>query len=186
MFNIGEFSRITGLSIKALRLYHEKGILVPFGVDESSGYRYYNRANAERARVIVQLRDMEFSLSEIKTILDGCSDDGQILAELEKQKRNLKNKIANYEKIVATLDAIIFKEREAEKAMKELTFEVEEKTVGDMLIAGIRYKGKYCDCGKAFSTLGRKAGRWLAGKPFNLYYDCGYKEDGADIESCFP
>ncbi|MEW6237201.1 MAG: GyrI-like domain-containing protein, partial [Candidatus Omnitrophota bacterium] len=42
------------------------------------------------------------------------------------------------------------------------------------------------DCGKAFSTLGRKAGRWLAGKPFNLYYDCGYKEDGADIESCFP
>jgi len=42
MFSIGEFSRITGLSIKALRLYHEKGILVPGRVDDATGYRYYN------------------------------------------------------------------------------------------------------------------------------------------------
>ncbi len=65
-------------------------------------------------------------------------------------------------------------------------FEIEEKTVPDMLIAGIRYKGKYSDCGKAFGKICRSMGRFTSGKPFNLYYDAEYKEDDADIESCIP
>lgn len=64
--------------------------------------------------------------------------------------------------------------------------EIVEKQVEDMLIAGIRYKGKYGDCGKYFRWIGRKMGRWICGKPFNLYYDPQYKEIDADIESCFP
>ncbi len=39
MFTIGQFSRITGLSIKTIRLYHEKGLLTPKWVGEASGYR---------------------------------------------------------------------------------------------------------------------------------------------------
>ena len=55
-----------------------------------------------------------------------------------------------------------------------------------MLIAGIRIRGKYDECGRLFSKLGRKAGRHIAGPAFNLYYDEEYKEEDADIESCFP
>ena len=51
-FSIGEFSRISGMSIKALRLYHEKAILVPGHVDPSSNYRYYDEANIDKARII--------------------------------------------------------------------------------------------------------------------------------------
>ena len=45
-FSIGEFSRITSFSIKSLRLYHEKEILIPSEVDEFTGYRYYNKRSS--------------------------------------------------------------------------------------------------------------------------------------------
>jgi effector-binding domain-containing protein len=55
-----------------------------------------------------------------------------------------------------------------------------------MLIAGVRMKGKYSECSKGFTLLGKKLGRHLASKPFNLYYDGEYREDDADMEPCFP
>jgi DNA-binding transcriptional MerR regulator len=45
LYNIGEFSRMTSLSIKSLRLYHDKGILIPAQVDQFTGYRYYSDLN---------------------------------------------------------------------------------------------------------------------------------------------
>jgi len=69
-------------------------------------------------------------------------------------------------------------------AIKQECFEVEEKVVDSILIASIRYKKKYCDCGQAFGKICRKMGRLASGKPFKLYYDAEYKEDNADIESC--
>ena len=62
MFTIGEFSKITGLTVKTLRFYHEKELLVPAAIDHSSGYRYYDQRNVDAARVIVALRGLEFSL----------------------------------------------------------------------------------------------------------------------------
>ena len=44
----GPFSKITGLSIKAIHLYHEKGLLVPNAVDRESGYRYFDQHNVEK------------------------------------------------------------------------------------------------------------------------------------------
>ena len=52
LFTIGEFSQISGLSVKALRFYDEKGLLKPAHVDAASDYRYYDAACVERARVI--------------------------------------------------------------------------------------------------------------------------------------
>ena len=62
MFTIGEFSKITGLTIKALRLYHEKGIIEPHLVDQQTGYRYYNHQDAEKARVVRLLKGMMLGL----------------------------------------------------------------------------------------------------------------------------
>ena len=65
-------------------------------------------------------------------------------------------------------------------------FQVEEKDLPAMLIAGVRMKGKYSDCGKGFAKLGRSVGRCTCGKPMNLYYDGEYRENDADMEPCFP
>ena len=70
--------------------------------------------------------------------------------------------------------------------MAESRFEIEEKQVEEMLIGGIRMKGKYSDCGSAFSKLGRKFGRFIRGDAMLLHYDDHYKEEDADFEACMP
>jgi DNA-binding transcriptional MerR regulator len=68
-YSIGEFSKIAALTVKSLHLYHDKEILIPFEVDETTGYRYYNQRNLETAHAIATLRSFDFSLIEIKQIL---------------------------------------------------------------------------------------------------------------------
>src|SRR5690242_3296112 len=67
--SIGEFARRSRLSAKALRLYDELGLLPPARVDEDSGYRFYEPAQLEQARLIASLRELRIPLSEIKAIL---------------------------------------------------------------------------------------------------------------------
>ncbi len=186
MFSIGELSKITGLSIKTLRLYHEKGVLVPPRVNEGSGYRYYDHNSVKKARVVIRLREMAFSLNEIREILDNYDDEADILDYLERQKQFVESTIRRHKGIIVSLNRIITKEREAKMAAQNSEFEVEEKILDAMLIAGVRMKGKYSDCGKGFAKIGRSMGRYICGKPFCLYYDGEYREDDADLEACMP
>jgi effector-binding domain-containing protein len=70
--------------------------------------------------------------------------------------------------------------------MAAVSFEVQEKTLDPVLVAGVRMKGRYSDCGRGFAMLGRHLGRHIAGKPLCLYYDGEYREDDADFEPCMP
>lgn len=67
--SIGEFARKSRLSVKALRLYDELGVLVPARVDDDSGYRYYDDEQLADARLIAALRQLEFPLATIKELL---------------------------------------------------------------------------------------------------------------------
>jgi DNA-binding transcriptional MerR regulator len=67
--SIGEFARRSRLSVKALRLYDELGVLVPARVDEASGYRYYDAAQLEAARFVAMLRQLDLPLAAIRELL---------------------------------------------------------------------------------------------------------------------
>jgi len=67
--SIGEFARRSRLSLKALRLYDERGVLVPSCVDQASGYRYYNVAQVDEARLVGMLRQLQLPLAAIKELL---------------------------------------------------------------------------------------------------------------------
>ena len=67
--SIGEFARRSRLSIKALRLYDKRHVLVPARVDEISGYRYYDAAQLEDARLVAMLRQLDFSLAAIRKLV---------------------------------------------------------------------------------------------------------------------
>jgi DNA-binding transcriptional MerR regulator len=67
--SIGEFARRSRLSLKALRLYDERGLLVPSRVDQASGYRYYGTAQVDQARLVVMMRQLQFPLAAIKELL---------------------------------------------------------------------------------------------------------------------
>ncbi|GBD90438.1 HTH-type transcriptional regulator HmrR [bacterium BMS3Abin04] len=184
-FSIGEFSKITTLSVKSLRLYHEKGILIPAEVDKFTKYRYYNEINYEKARSIKILREHDFSLAEIKDILDECSEESDMLEQIKVKLSEVKNKIDRYKEISQSLENIIKQEKENVMKTKQ-EFEVEEKEIPTILIAGHRMKGKYQDVGEGFKLLGKSFGRHINGKAMNLYYDDEYREDDADFEPCFP
>lgn len=67
--SIGEFARRSRLSVKALRLYDELGVLVPARVDRASGYRYYDAAQVDTARLVAMLRQLDLPLAAIKELL---------------------------------------------------------------------------------------------------------------------
>jgi DNA-binding transcriptional MerR regulator len=67
--SIGEFSRRSRLSAKALRLYDELGLLPPARVDQDSGYRFYEPGQLGQARLIAALRQLQVPLTEIKAVL---------------------------------------------------------------------------------------------------------------------
>lgn len=186
MFSIGEFSKITGLTVKTLRFYHERGVLVPAHIEAGSGYRYYDQRNVETARAVVALRDCGFGLDEIQLIIRDHADEADILGYLQQRKQSLRERIRSDRDLVSVIDRIIKNEQEARHVAEHSAFEVEEKDVPSILIAGIRMQGRYEDCGKAFAKLGRSIGRYISGKPLCLYYDDSYREDDADFEPCMP
>jgi DNA-binding transcriptional MerR regulator len=66
---IGTFSRITHLSIKTLRHYHDWGLLEPAAVDEDSGYRLYSPSQVPMAQMIRRFRDLEMPIEQVKAVL---------------------------------------------------------------------------------------------------------------------
>ena len=54
--SIGDFSRITHLSVKTLRHYHDVGLVAPAHIDPATGYRYYSHAQIPTAQVVRRLR----------------------------------------------------------------------------------------------------------------------------------
>jgi len=184
-YTIGEFSKMTSLSIKSLRLYHEKGLLVPHHVDEFTNYRYYDDENYETARVISILKRYDFSLAEIKKILDECREEENVLSFLEKKLNEVQHKIRHFAKVSRDIKLSIQFERE--HLMKdETSFEVEEIIVDTLLIAGHRMTGRYQDYGDGIKFVAKQCGRHINGKAMCLFYDDEYKEEDADFEPFFP
>lgn len=185
MFSIGEFSIITRFTVKTLRYYHDEGILVPDYIDEDSGYRYYHESSIEKARIISMLRSLEFSIGDIKEIIGKYSDDIDVLDLLESQKEKITANIDKYNKINSSIQEMINTIRTNNMKIKE-NYDIEERIIDDIIFAGYRFKGRYDEVGKGFRTVSRAAAKHIAGKPMSLYYDNGYMENNADIESGYP
>jgi DNA-binding transcriptional MerR regulator len=98
--SIGEFARRSRLSVKALRLYDELGVLAPARVDESSGYRYYDASQLHNARLIAMLRQLELPLATIKELLARDPiEAAQQIAMLWQQAEDVhtaRRELANY------------------------------------------------------------------------------------------
>src|SRR6476659_8473180 len=111
MFSIGEFSTISGITVRTLRFYHELGLLVPAAVDPETNYRMYDERNLESAKVIAALRGLEFPLEQIREILAECRDDQDALGQLEQQQKMLAGKVRHYQTVLNTINQLIEKER---------------------------------------------------------------------------
>ena len=93
LLNIGEFSKMTHLSVKALRHYHDVGILEPAAIDPHSGYRSYDAGQVTSAQVIRRLRDLGMPLDAIRSVLtapDLAARNREITVHLERMERQLE------------------------------------------------------------------------------------------------
>lgn len=70
LLTIGDFSRMTYLSVKALRYYHDVGLLAPAAIDPATGYRLYAPPQVATAQVIRRFRDLGMPVERVKAILD--------------------------------------------------------------------------------------------------------------------
>jgi DNA-binding transcriptional MerR regulator/effector-binding domain-containing protein len=90
MLTIGDFSRMTHLSVKALRHYHDMGVLEPAAVDPFTGYRSYDTSQVGSAQVIRRLRDLGMPLDSIAAVLAAPN--------LETRNREIADHLARMER----------------------------------------------------------------------------------------
>ena len=99
---IGAFSRASSLSIKALRAYHEAGILVPARVDPHTGYRTYHSSQLIDAAVIVRLRSLDLPLEEVRTVV--LARDPEVTSGvLTAHESAMRSRLAEVQRIVVEL-----------------------------------------------------------------------------------
>jgi DNA-binding transcriptional MerR regulator len=107
MLTIGEFSRMTHLSVKALHHYHDVGVLAPAAIDPHSGYRNYGADQVASAQVIRRLRDLGMPLDSIRAVLlapDLAARNREISAHLARMERQLEQTQAAVSGLRALLD----------------------------------------------------------------------------------
>lgn len=93
LLSIGDFSRMTFLTVKALRHYHEVGLLEPARTDPHSGYRYYRAGQVAPARLIRRLRDLDLPVDDVRAVLaapDDATRHQVIVGHLDRMSRQLE------------------------------------------------------------------------------------------------
>jgi DNA-binding transcriptional MerR regulator len=103
---IGEFSTMTRLSRKALRHYHDLGLLEPAEVDPSTGYRYYDVTQVDVARLIRRFRDLHMPVPDLKSYVV-ATDDQERHAILAAHLDRMENQLLQTHEAVAALRALI-------------------------------------------------------------------------------
>jgi DNA-binding transcriptional MerR regulator len=93
LLSIGDFSRMTFLSVKTLRHYHDVGLLEPARVDASSGYRYYRLDQVSTAQLIRRLRALDLPIDGVRAVLSAPDDEGRnhvIVEHLDRMSAQLR------------------------------------------------------------------------------------------------
>jgi DNA-binding transcriptional MerR regulator len=103
--SIGDFSRMTHLSIKALRFYHDQGLLEPARIDPFTGYRFYEPGQVPVAQVIRRFRDLGMPLDQVRAVLQ-APDLETRTKEIISHLTAMEAKLAEMQMSVASLRAL--------------------------------------------------------------------------------
>ena len=107
-FKIGEFSKMMQVTVKTLRHYEQKELLVPDEVDEWTGYRYYSIAQMQRINTIRGLQRQGFTLEEIKELLEDGAQMPSIdllTQKIEETERQLQLLMERHSQLLKWMDS---------------------------------------------------------------------------------
>ena len=103
---IGEFSRLTHLSVKALRHYHDIGLLTPAHVDPGTGYRRYGVGQVAQAQLVRRLRDLDLPLAEVVAVVSAPDERtrneviGEHLRRMERELQRTQGVVASLRRLL--------------------------------------------------------------------------------------
>lgn len=188
MFKIGEFSRLSRVSVRMLRHYDQLGLLTPSQTDPFTGYRYYSADQLPRLNRILALRDLGFSLEQIAGMLDNDLSVEQLLgmlklkrAEVEEQMKLEGQRLARLEGRIRQMNEtpahgaydVIVREIEPELAATLREVAVDDDRIQQMFDVVETYVAQFD---------GARADK----PPLSIYYDEEYRETDMDIEVAVP
>jgi DNA-binding transcriptional MerR regulator len=187
MMRIGDFSRLSRVTVKTLRYYDEVGLLHPAHVDETTGYRYYDHDQLPRLYRILALKDLGFSLEEIGRLLADDLTTEQMHGMLKLRQAEIRDRVQDESERLARVESRL---RQLEQEDVVSKYDVVIKPVEPLKIAALRdIVPTPPDQGRLWDELmGHLAHHkvQLAGPCLSLYYDEEYKEVDWDIEVCQP
>jgi DNA-binding transcriptional MerR regulator/predicted transcriptional regulator YdeE len=105
MLNIGEFARLGQVSPRMLRHYDETGLLKPSRVDRQTGYRSYDVAQLGRLHRLVALRDLGFTLEQIRPLLDDDPSVGHLRGMLRLRQAQIEQDVADQQARIRRVEA---------------------------------------------------------------------------------
>jgi len=187
MIRIGDFSKLSRVSVKTLRYYDEMGLLRPVEVDRFTGYRYYEFDQLPRLYRILALKDLGFSLEEIGHLLEGELSAEQMRGMLKLRQAEIRQRV---EEEAERLERVELWLRQIEQEDSMSRYDVVIKKVEPVKVASARgVVPTPPDQRSLWDELTgylNQQGARMIGPPMAIYHDQEFKERDWNIEVCMP
>lgn len=181
MLKIGEFSKLSRVSIRMLRHYDDIGLLKPAETDEFTGYRYYREEQLFIIGRITSLKDMGFSLADIIKILDCYDDKEKMEAFLSERQKELKKLSEETDYKLMLLETARKRLRKEQK----MSFDVTVRTIPERYAATVQMVvPHYEDEGMLWSTMMGECQNLIPSEPCLAaaeFLDDEFKEENVEI-----
>ena len=171
---IGQFAAASRLSLKALRLYDENGLLPPASVEPDSGYRFYRVEQIRAATLIGLLRAAGMPLVEIRRVLADPT-----LARVDEYEADLTDELAERRRILAYVRRLLKEEHMFEVKTKQVEAQPYVSKAGRVRVSDLEPF-----IVRTIAEL--SAERETAGHAFTLYHGEVNEQDDGPVEVCVP
>ena len=180
LYKIGMFANMNRVTIKTLRYYDEQKLLLPAYVDEENGYRYYAAGQMAQLHRIIALKNMGFSIDDIRKIIDGAEEKSFLL----KKKQGILKEIAALTEKLSQVESYLAKES------MNLSAPVLIKEIPQVIVCTMKRRIKSYDAlfelmpqmGAQMEMLDCKCAQ--PAYCFTHYLEPGYKEEDILVEIC--
>ena len=181
MLKIGDFSKLSRVSIRMLRHYDDLGLLKPAEIDTFTGYRYYREEQLFTVGRITALKDMGFALADIVRILGIYEDREQLDGFLAARQKELAEQAKETEYKLMLLDTA----RKRLRKEQNMSFDVTVKTIPERYAATVHMIiPKYADEGMAWGMMAECKEPLVPADPCYAiaeFLDPEYKEQDVEI-----
>jgi DNA-binding transcriptional MerR regulator len=191
-YKIGDFSRISRVTVRTLRYYDEIGLIKPVRVDELTGYRYYSINQLPKLNRIIMLKEIGLSLEDISHTLNGNAPVDHIKQLLQVKKSEIHDRL-NLDKRRLRRVEIWLDRIEQEGAIPAGIY-IKRKTIPEVRVISKRERGTYEETTLKLyqeildyiDSIKNDETEMIKGPITGLFYDDEYKETDADIEVAVP